>query len=128
VLVQTLSPDTACLRHAAQHDAEGFLAEEMERRRALRYPPFSTLIDVTAAAPDQDVADRTVARVAERLGGLDVLGPAPLFRLKDLYRSRLVVKAADRPAAVAAVGAAVKEVGADRKLKNVKLAVDVDPQ
>ena len=38
VLVQTLSPDTACLRHAAQHDAEGFLAEEMERRRALALP------------------------------------------------------------------------------------------
>jgi primosomal protein N' (replication factor Y) (superfamily II helicase) len=57
-----------------------------------------------------------------------VLGPAPLFRLKDLYRSRLVVKAADRPAAVATVGAAVREVAADRKLKNVKLAVDVDPQ
>ncbi len=128
VLVQTLSPDTACLRHAARHDAEGFLAEEMERRRALRYPPFSTLIDVTASAPDQDLADRTVGRVAALLGGLDVLGPASLFRLKDLYRSRLVVKATDRPAAVAAVGAAVREVGADRKLKNVKLAVDVDPQ
>ena len=129
VLVQTLSPDTACLRHAAQHDAEGFLAEEMERRRALRYPPFSTLIDVTAAAPEQEAGRRArSARVAARLGGLDVLGPAPLFRLKDLYRSRLVVKATDRPAAVAAVGAAVKEVGADRKLRNVKLAVDVDPQ
>ena len=38
------------------------------------------------------------------------------------------MKATDRQAAVAAVGAAVKEVGADRKLRNVKLAVDVDPQ
>ena len=57
-----------------------------------------------------------------------MLGPAPLFRLKDLYRSRIVVKATDRAAAVAAVGAAVKEVRADRKLRGVKLAVDVDPQ
>ena len=128
VLVQTLSPGTACLQYAARHDAEAFLAEEMERRRALRYPPFSTLIDVTAAAPDQESADRTVARVAALLDGLDVLGPAPLFRLKDMYRARLVVKATERPAAVAAVGAAVREVGLDRKLKQVKLAVDVDPQ
>ena len=64
VLVQTMSPDTACLRHAAGHDAPGFLSDEMERRRALRYPPFSTLIDVTASAPDQESADRTAGRVA----------------------------------------------------------------
>jgi primosomal protein N' (replication factor Y) len=128
VLVQTMSPDTACLRHAAGHDAPGFLAAEMERRRALRYPPFSTLIHVTASAPDQDVADGTAARLAELLHGHDVLGPAPLFRLKDLHRSRLVVKAADRPAAVDAVGAAVRQIGADRRLKDVKLAVDVNPQ
>ena len=38
------------------------------------------------------------------------------------------MKATDRGPAVAAVGAAVREVGADRKLKHVKLAVDVDPQ
>jgi primosomal protein N' (replication factor Y) len=128
VLVQTLSPGTGCLQHAAAHDAPGFLAQEMERRRALRYPPFSTLIDVTASAADQESADRTVAWVAQRLAGLEVLGPAPLFRLKDLHRSRIVVKATDRDPAVAAVGAAVKEVTADRKLRPAKLAVDVDPQ
>jgi primosomal protein N' (replication factor Y) len=66
--------------------------------------------------------------VAARLAGRQVLGPAPLFRLKDLNRSRLVVKAQDRPAAVAAVGAAVTEVAADRKLRPVRLTVDVDPQ
>ena len=100
----------------------------MERRRALRYPPFRTLIDVTASAPDQESADRTVRWVAERLGEFEVLGPAPLFRLKDMYRSRLVVKATERGPAVAAVGDAVKEVTKDRKLRPAKLAVDVDPQ
>jgi primosomal protein N' (replication factor Y) len=128
VIVQTLSPDTACLQHAAAHDAEAFLGEEIERRRALCYPPFSTLIDVLASAPDQEAADGVAAQVADRLSGLNVLGPAPLFRVKDMYRSRLVVKADYRPAAVAAVGAAVKAVAADRRNRPVKLAVDVDPQ
>jgi primosomal protein N' (replication factor Y) len=128
VMVQTLSPATPCLGHAARHDAAAFLAGEMERRRALGYPPFATLIDVTASAPDQESADRAAARVATGLAGLQVLGPAPLFRLKDLKRSRLVVKAQDRPAAGAAVGAAVGEVAADRKLRAVRLTVDVDPQ
>jgi primosomal protein N' (replication factor Y) len=128
VLVQTMSPGIACLQYAAHHDAAGFLAAEMERRRTLRYPPFATLIHVTASAPAQEVSDRTAGRIAERLAGLEVLGPAPLFRLKDLHRTRLVVKAAERDAAVRTVGAAVREVGSDRKLKHVKLVVDVDPQ
>jgi primosomal protein N' (replication factor Y) len=123
-----MSPDTACLRYAAGHDAPGFLEEEMDRRRALRYPPFSTLIHVTASAPEVETAARTAERIAAQLGDLEVLGPAPLFRLKDMHRSRLVVKANDRPAAVAAVGAAVRDVGGDRRLKHVKLAVDVNPQ
>jgi hypothetical protein len=45
-----------------------------------------------------------------------------------LCRSRLVVKATDRGAAVAAVGEAVKKISADRRNRPVKLAVDVDPQ
>jgi primosomal protein N' (replication factor Y) len=128
VLVQTMSPQTGCLLHAAAHDANAFLAEEIERRRALRYPPFSTLIAVAASAPAQEDADRATAIVAAGLGHLDVLGPAPLFRLKDLCRSRLVVKAVEREAAVAAVGEAVRGVAADRRLRGVKLSVDVDPQ
>jgi primosomal protein N' (replication factor Y) len=128
VMVQTMSPQTACLRHAATHDAAAFLDEEIERRRALSYPPFSTLIDVIASAPSQEAADRAAGEVARRLGDLKVLGPAPLFRLKDLFRSRVVVKATERPPAVAAIGAAVHEVASDRALRSVKFAVDVAPQ
>jgi primosomal protein N' (replication factor Y) (superfamily II helicase) len=129
VLVQTLCPSAASLRHAAAHDAPGFLTEEVERRRALRYPPFSTLIRLVASAPDQASADAAAELLRQRLGaGLDVLGPAPLFRVKDLCRSTLVVKATERGPAVAAVGEAVRSVAGDRSVRGVRLAVDVDPQ
>jgi primosomal protein N' (replication factor Y) len=129
VLVQTLCPSAASLRHASTHDASAFLAEEVERRRALSYPPFSTLIRVVASAPAQAAADAAAARVRGHLDApLDVLGPAPLFRVKDLCRSTLVVKAAAREPAVAAVGDAVRSAAGERALRGVKLAVDVDPQ
>jgi primosomal protein N' (replication factor Y) (superfamily II helicase) len=128
VLVQTLCPSAGSLRHAAAHDARAFLAEEVERRRALRYPPFSTLIRLVASAPEQAAADAAAELLARRLPDLEVLGPAPLFRLKDLYRSTLVVKASDREPAVAAVGEAVRSAARERTLRGVKLAVDVDPQ
>jgi primosomal protein N' (replication factor Y) len=53
-----------------------------------------------------------------------VLGPAPLFRLRGRERAQLLVKAGERDAAVAAVGLAV---GA-RLHRDVAVSVDVDPQ
>jgi primosomal protein N' (replication factor Y) (superfamily II helicase) len=128
VLVQTLCPAAASLRHAAAHDAAGFLAAEVERREALRYPPFSTLIRLVASAPEQRLADAAAAQLAARLGDLDVLGPAPLFRVTNLCRATLMVKTTMRDHAVAVIGEAVKAVASDRSLRGVKLAVDVDPQ
>ena len=49
VLVQTLAPTRRSIPHAAGHDAAGFLEGELERRRALRYPPFAHLIRVELA-------------------------------------------------------------------------------
>jgi primosomal protein N' (replication factor Y) len=57
-----------------------------------------------------------------------VLGPAPLFRLRGRERAQVVVKASDREAAIAAVGATVAAVAADRKHADAAFSVDVDPQ
>jgi primosomal protein N' len=57
-----------------------------------------------------------------------VLGPASLFRLRGRERQVLVVKASERRPAVAAVGAAVAVVAADRRHAEVNFSVDVDPQ
>jgi primosomal protein N' (replication factor Y) len=64
--------------------------------------------------------------VRERLG--DALGPAPLFRLRGRERAQIVVKAQDRAAAVAEVGAAVQAASGDRAHKAAAFSVDVDPQ
>ena len=126
VLVQTLAPEAPSIRFAARHDADGFLAGELERRRALRYPPFSTLIRVVCSSPAPGAALAAAAAVRERLG--DALGPAPLFRLRGRERAQIVVKAQDRAAAVAEVGAAVQAAAGDRAHRAATFSVDVDPQ
>ncbi len=40
VLVQTLAPDARPIGFATRHDSDGFVADELERRRALSYPPY----------------------------------------------------------------------------------------
>ncbi len=127
VLVQTLAPDAPSIRFAARHDADGFLAGELERRRALRYPPFSTLIRVVCSSESPGAALAAALAVRERLGD-GALGPAPLFRLRGRERAQVVVKAQDRAAAVAQVGAAVAEASSDRGHRAAAFSVDVDPQ
>jgi primosomal protein N' (replication factor Y) (superfamily II helicase) len=126
VLVQTLDPDAPAIRFAAGHDADGFLAGELERRRALRYPPFSTLIRVVCSSQAPGAALLAATAVRERLDG--ALGPAPLFRLRGRERAQVVVKAAERGPAIVAVGAAVHAVAADRAHRAAAFSVDVDPQ
>lgn len=134
VLVQTLVPEAEPIVRAAHHDAPGFLAGELERRRLLRYPPFSTLVRVVCAAEEAGAPDaaagalRTQLDVALPPDVASVLGPAPLFRLRAKHRSQVVVKATDRARAVAAIGAAVDALAAAREHRGVAFSVDVDPQ
>jgi primosomal protein N' (replication factor Y) (superfamily II helicase) len=130
VLVQTMCPEAGCLRHAAAHDAEGFLREELERRSALGYPPFADLVRIVASGQDQAAADAAANAVGERVeaAGFKLLGPAPLFRLKDQARSMMLMKTRERADAVAAVGDAAKAAAKGGRLRGVSLSVDVDPQ
>jgi primosomal protein N' (replication factor Y) (superfamily II helicase) len=68
VLVQTIAPEARAIAHAARHDSDGFLAGELERREALRYPPFSHLIRIVCSAPESAPARAAASAVAERLG------------------------------------------------------------
>lgn len=132
VLVQTLAPDAASIAAATQHDADGFLAGELARREALRYPPFATLIKFVCSAEEAAPAMAAATALAEHLRAHgvpgDVLGPAPLFRLRERERAQLIVKAAERRPAVQAAGAAVDAVAGAKAHKGVSFSVDVDPQ
>ena len=133
VLVQTLAPEAAAIRHAAAHDAQGFLAGELERRRALRYPPFSHLIRIELTAAEAGRAQAVSERVRRALeGGLpagtELLGPAPRFRLRGRHRRQLLLKSEQRAEAVSAVRGAVEELVKGRELRGSTISVDVDPQ
>ena len=131
VLVQTLAPDARSIALAAEHDADTFVATELEWRRVLGYPPFSTLVRIVCSSEPGGAATAAAAAVRARLDGGAAgraLGPAPLFRLRGRERSQVVVKATERLAAVAAIDAAVQAVARDRAARGVNFSVDVDPQ
>jgi len=130
VLVQTMEPLARPIQLAAQHDSDGFLNGELQRRRALAYPPFATLIRVVCSSEDDDgayAATTALRQLIEPPGGR-VLGPAPLFMLRGKHRSQLVVKTAERTAAIAAVRSAVDVIAGTKPHRGVSISVDVDPQ
>ena len=131
VVVQALDPEARALRHAAQHDSEGFVRGELERRAALGYPPYGNLIRVVCSShdPGPETAAAEAVRGLIDAPGVAVLGPAPLFRPQGPRpRPAGGQVPATREPAIAAVSEGVEEVSAARAHAGVTFAVDVDPQ
>ncbi|MEP6813120.1 MAG: primosomal protein N' [Actinomycetota bacterium] len=128
VLVQTFQPDSRAVSYAARHDVRGFLDGELERRRALGYPPFQHLVRIVVSGPELDDAMRALEELKAGLAGADLLGPAPLLRLRGRSRAQLVGKT-DRPRAFATRAAALLSAGAiPMRRAGLAAVVDVDPQ
>ena len=133
VIVQTLSPGSPSISHASSHDSVGFLAGELERRRELGYPPYSHLIRIQLAAEAEPEVEKAASLVAERVGtalpeGAELLGPAPMFRARNRFRRRILIRSTTRQDSINAVHQTIEDLLADRSLQKITLAIDVDPQ
>ncbi len=127
VLVQTFQPDSRAIELAARHDVSRFLDSELERRRSLGYPPFSHLVRIVVAGPEPDAPLQALLELKEGLTG-DLLGPAPLLRLRGRYRAQLVAKT-DQPRRLAAQASRLLSAGAPAMRRaGLTAVVDVDPQ
>jgi primosomal protein N' (replication factor Y) len=134
VIVQSRQPEHPALRHAAAHDAVGFLAAELAVRRSPAYPPSIGLARVVASGADQEGVHQRAAEFAEWSAraiarshrALIVLGPAPcpIERIRDEWRVHLLVKGppGDLAAWVRTVGPRL----AGRR-GEVRLSLDRDP-
>ncbi len=123
VLVQTLAPDAPAIVRAARHDSAGFVTGELERRRALRYPPFAHLVRIELTSERADRVQADAVSLGAALGGslpdgCELLGPAPRFRLRGRHRRQLLLKGEEREPLVDAVRAAV-ESAAGRRQRDV---------
>jgi primosomal protein N' (replication factor Y) len=132
VLVQTYQPDHYVNQFARGHDYTGFAAREMYFRRAMRYPPFAALANVLIHSERLE----EVLAIATQLGRwlaanrpetVRVLGPAPapLPRIKRVYRYHLLLKSERRDA----LGATLRSMLAFIEAANIprrNVTIDVD--
>jgi primosomal protein N' (replication factor Y) (superfamily II helicase) len=132
VLIQAWEPASRVVELAAGHDVEAFLDGELHRRHELGYPPYARLVRVLVTAPEQAVAEdiaATLANAAEPvLSGDQLLGPAPLFRLRDRSRSHLLVKTLEPRRSAVVFRGLLRDLAADLRRAGATAVVDVDPQ
>ncbi|WNG24484.1 primosomal protein N' [Cystobacter fuscus] len=135
VLVQTYNPDAEPVRRMLAHDFEGFSEGELERRRALSWPPYTRM---AAVRLEGESAEQT-ASVARFLGdfigrhmppaswGVRLLGPAvaPISRIRGKTRWQLLLKAPTH-AALAPLLARLEAKLVDIP-SAVRVTIDVDP-
>ncbi|HTM48674.1 MAG TPA: primosomal protein N' [Bryobacteraceae bacterium] len=132
VLIQTISPDHYAVRLAGRQDYQGFYQQELEFRRALRYPPFSAMANILVRSEKQEVALRLSGDLGQLLtpppDQLKILGPAeaPVPRLKNEYRYQFLIKAANR-AALSELLHRVRHYAVEKKWGATALVIDVDP-
>jgi primosomal protein N' (replication factor Y) len=126
--VQTFQPDARAVAFAARHDVAGFLAGELERRRELGYPPFCHLVRVVVAgsAPEQPLT--ALRELASRFEEGELLGPAPLLRLRGRYRAQLIAKTGEPRRVAARAGRLLAEAAPAMRRAGLTAVVDVDPQ
>jgi primosomal protein N' (replication factor Y) (superfamily II helicase) len=128
VLVQTFQPDARPIAYAARHDVTRFLDEETERRRELGYPPFRHIVRIVVTGSDPEPVLRVLEELRAGISGTELLGPAPLLRLRGKHRAQLVAKT-ERPRAVAAQAARLLTAAAPAMRRaGLSAVVDVDPQ
>jgi primosomal protein N' (replication factor Y) len=128
VVIQTFQPDARPVALAARHDVEGFLRGEVERRRALGYPPFRHLVRIVVAGPEPEAPLRALEELKAALADGELLGPAPALRLRGRHRAQLIAKT-ERPGALAArAGRALAAAAPAMRRAGLTVVVDVDPQ
>ncbi len=135
-VIQTYTPESEVILCAARQDYDAFFASEIQTRRLLQAPPFTTLYSITVTGEEEDRVLRCVAELKNALlksappvSGLRILGPAPagVVRVNERFRYRVTLSAQPSREVRALTAAAIRRFAEDKRYKGLVLFGEVDP-
>jgi len=140
VIIQTYNPSHYAICAARDYDYKGFFSREVDLRRRLRYPPFSSIANLrflgNSKSKTEHMAGQMKMRITEMIQSrfkgkkdLEVLGPveAPIAKLKNKYRQQILIKSR-RPKPLNQLLNDVNRLSSQTfGSSGVKLIIDVDP-
>jgi primosomal protein N' (replication factor Y) len=129
IVYQTITPLNETLKDILENNPEKFLNNELIVRKKKNLPPFRRLIALIISASSSQDSFRAAQEIKKKLSvlvELDVLGPvdSPIFRLKNKYRTRLLLRSKNSNLIQKNVGKIIENLTISKK---IKLTVDVDP-
>src|SRR6266581_1848112 len=133
VVIQSYFPDHYTFQLACTQRFEDFYARESRYRKAMFYPPFTALAGIMVTDRDAGRAARLAREVGEfldslRSNAIRILGPAPapLERIKRLYRHQLLIKSSSRSTLHHLLDRLRQHIE-ERKIGATRVIIDVDP-
>jgi len=133
VLIQTYYPEHYAIQDAVQQDYLSFYERELQFRRMMSYPPFTSLANVIVRDTNLDRAIQWSRKLSEYFSaydgkGLRVLGPAsaPLARLKKEHRYQFLLKSPKKALITKVLSGALAYCEA-REIPQTAVLVDMDP-
>lgn len=141
VVLQTYDPEHYSIQMAQHHDYLGFYEKEISLRKAFDYPPFKNIINLIFSSKDEkqvkesseDISLKLRDDIKKELATYDqtnILGPNPslVYRVKDRFRFQILIKCDDSELEI--IKKIVKKrciIDKDKKNKNVKIGIDINP-
>ena len=132
VLIQTMNPDHYAIDLSAEQDYDAFYRRETRFRKALWYPPFTSMATIvvrSGALADALEMSRDLGSHLQTLpAGLRLIGPAsaPMVRLRSEYRFQFLIKSLSRKGVADVLGRA-RGFAHEKGWPPTALVVDVDP-
>lgn len=107
VYIQAFNVDNYAIQASSRHNYKEFVEQELNFRKALKYPPFSTLAHITISSENENLtaqASRELYDIIEKhivineLNELIVLKPAPasLYKLQNRWRWNIIIKSSGK--------------------------------
>jgi primosomal protein N' (replication factor Y) len=137
VFIQTFRPDHYSVSFAQHHDYGGFFHDELQRRQAMYYPPFTRLARLLLDSPDAQRVQTVSAWVGTVLQRhiadkqhLVILGPAeaPVAKIQHRYRWHILLKSTSSRLLHHCLHSALAEISRTRQQQQgVRLSIDIDP-
>ena len=132
VVLQTFSPENDVLRFATAYNYEGFYQNEISRRAATAFPPFSKIVRVLISGEDEKKALEALKEVyfgikelyiqeGEKFLFFDKMY-APIKRIENKFRYQVLIRLAD-----SSVLPRIYDVCADARARDVVISVEENP-
>lgn len=128
VVLQTHNPESDLFQALAKLDRDSFYDLELASRARGQNPPFGRLVALILSGDNEEMVHMAARRLAQEFpqgDGLRLLGPvpAPLFKLNNQYRYRMLIKSL-KPAQQQVY----KWLKSAQVPKGLRITIDVDPQ